>query len=375
MRWQPAENRYETMIYNRCGRSGLKLPAISLGPVAQFRRRHAARDQARDLPQGLRPRHHPFRSRQQLRPAARLGRDRVRRDPAHRLRRLSRRARDLDQGRLRMWPGPYGEWGSRKYLLASLDQSLKRMGLDYVDIFYSHRFDPETPLEETMGALDQRRALRQGALCRHLLLQFAAHPRGRRDPRRARHALPHPSAELFDAQPLGRGRRPARYAGRAGRRLDRVLAAGAGHADRRNISSGIPADSRAAQGKSLRPDFINDATIANIRALNEIAERRGQTLAQMALAWVLRGGRVTSALIGASRPEQVEDCVGALAAGLQPSRARRDRPLCPRGATSICGPHRRSGKAPSAPRSSRRMIRNPILRGFNPRSVDLPRRR
>ena len=160
MPYIPSPERYDTMLYNRCGRSGLKLPAISLGLWHNFGFDKSLEFDARDLPHGVRPRHHPFRSRQQLRPAAGLGRDAfgdILRDDFRGLRDelvISTKA-GYD-----MWPGPYGEWGSRKYLLASLDQSLKRMGLDYVDIFYSHRFDPETPLEETMGALDT--AVRQG---------------------------------------------------------------------------------------------------------------------------------------------------------------------------------------------------------------------
>ena len=152
-----------------------------------------------------------------------------------------------------MWPGPYGEWGGRKYMLASLDQSLKRMGLDYVDIFYSHRFDPETPLEETMGALDYRGAPGQGALCRHFVLQFAPHQGGRGDPEAARHALPHPPAELFDGQSLDRGRRPARHARSRGDRRDRVLAAGARAADRQ-ISERRSERSRATTAISSTVD-------------------------------------------------------------------------------------------------------------------------
>ena len=209
MTYVPADGRYDgRMVYRRCGASGLKLPGGLARPLAQLRRRHAARDQARDLPHRLRRRHHPLRPRQQLRPAAGLRRDRVRRDPP---RPTSPAYRDeliisTKAGYL-MWPGPYGEWGSRKYLLASLDQSLERMGLDYVDIFYSHRFDPDTPLEETMGALDA--AVRSGkrALRRHLLLQLREDPRGGGDPEGPRHPLRDPPAELQHDQPLGGARR------------------------------------------------------------------------------------------------------------------------------------------------------------------------
>ena len=179
MTWQPAANRYETMLYNRCGQFRPEAAGDLARPVAQFRRRHAASDQAGDLPQGLRPRHHPFRPRQQLRSAAGLGGERLSATSCAPISPASATSWSFrPRPAICMWPGPYGEWGSRKYLLASLDQSLKRMGLDYVDIFYSHRFDPDTPLEETMLRARSCRALRQGALRRHLVLQLAAHPRG-----------------------------------------------------------------------------------------------------------------------------------------------------------------------------------------------------
>jgi L-glyceraldehyde 3-phosphate reductase len=210
-----------------------------------------------------------------------------------------------------MWPGPYGEWGSRKYLLASLDQSLGRMGLDYVDIFYSHRYDPDTPLEETMGALDS--AVRAGkalyvgissysatktaeaaAILRELRTPFVIH--------QPSYSLLNRWIEpdLLDAlgelgigcivfSPLAQGMLTGRY-------LD-----------------GIPAGSRAATpGSALSPDLLTDDAMAKIRALNEIAGARGQSLAQMAIAWVLRDDRVTSALIGASSVEQLENSLGAL---------------------------------------------------------------
>ncbi len=210
-----------------------------------------------------------------------------------------------------MWPGPYGEWGSRKYLLSSLDQSLKRMGLDYVDIFYSHRFDPDTPLEETMGALDTAvrsgRALYAGlssynsektreaaAILKDLGTPCVIHQPSYNMINRwvERDGLKATLQELgigsIAFTPLAQGMLTGKYL------------------------KGIPEGSRATQGKSLRREFLNDRAIANIRKLNGIAEARGQTLAQMAIAWVLREGGITSALIGASRPSQVEDCVGAV---------------------------------------------------------------
>ena len=214
-----------------------------------------------------------------------------------------------------MWAGPYGEWGSRKYLTASLDQSLRRMGLDYVDIFYSHRYDPDTPLEETMGALDQ--AVRAGKALyvgvssynSQRTREAAAILRGLGTP----FVIHQPSYSMIN-----------RWIEEDGL-LDTLDGLGVGSIVFSPLAQGmltdkylkgVPEGSRATQGKSLRQEFLADETLANIRALNGIAARRGQTLAQMAIAWVLRaqpsGGRVTTALIGASRPEQVEDSVGAL---------------------------------------------------------------
>jgi L-glyceraldehyde 3-phosphate reductase len=209
-----------------------------------------------------------------------------------------------------MWPGPYGEWGSRKYLLASLDQSLRRMGLDYVDIFYSHRFDPDTPLEETMGALDS--AVRQGKALYAGISSYS--PAKTREAAQILRELGTPllihqpsysmlnrwiEPELLDVlgdegvgcivfSPLAQGMLSDRY-------LD-----------------GIPAGSRASRDDSLSPSLITDEALEKIRALNDVARGRGQTLAQMALAWTLRDPRVTSALAGASRLEQLEANVAAL---------------------------------------------------------------
>jgi len=209
-----------------------------------------------------------------------------------------------------MWPGPYGEWGSRKYLLASLDQSLGRMGLDYVDIFYSHRFDPETPLEETMGALDT--AVKQGKALYVGVSSYSA------EKTREAHAIlaelrtpfviNQPSysmlnrwiePELLDTlgklgigcivfSPLAQGMLTDKYLG------------------------GIPEGSRATRGSTLSPNLLTDETLEKIRRLNEIAQARGQTLAQMALAWALRDPRVTSALVGASSVAQLEANIAAL---------------------------------------------------------------
>ncbi len=210
-----------------------------------------------------------------------------------------------------MWSGPYGEMGSRKYLIASCDQSLARLGVDYVDIFYSHRFDPDTPLEETMGALDH--IVRSG---RALYVGISSY-----NSQRTREAVKilnelgtpclihQPSYNLLN-----------RWVERDGL-LDTLDDLGVGSIAFTPLAQGIltgkylkgiPEGSRASQGKSLRDGMINERSLASVHALNEIAQARGQTLAQMALAWVLRGERVTTALIGASRPEQIIDCAGVV---------------------------------------------------------------
>jgi L-glyceraldehyde 3-phosphate reductase len=307
----PSADRYSAMPYRRCGRSGLRLPAVSLGLWHNFGEDTAhqvKRSICRtafdlgithfDLANNYGP---PPGSAEEafgdiLRSDFRTHRDELV---------ISSKAGYL------MWPGPHGEWGSRKYLVASCDQSLKRMGIDYVDIFYSHRFDPDTPLEETMGALDHivrsGRALYAGissynaartreaaAILKSLGTPCLIH--------QPSYSLINRWVEedgLLDAlddlgigsivfSPLAQGMLTSKYLG------------------------GIPAGSRAAQGKSLDPAMLRPEVLNGLRALNGIAAERGQTLAQMAIAWVLRGGRVTSALIGASRAEQVTECAGAI---------------------------------------------------------------
>ena len=210
-----------------------------------------------------------------------------------------------------MWPGPYGEWGSRKYLIASCDQSLKRMGLDYVDIFYSHRFDPDTPLEETMGALDH--IVRSG---RALYIGISSY-----NSQRTKEAV----AILNDLGTPCLIHQPSynmlnRWVEDDGL-LNTLGDLGIGSIAFTPLAQGlltdkylrgVPAHSRATQAKSLDKEKITSKLVENLNALNEIARDRGQTLAQMALAWVLRGDRVTTALIGASSPQQVEDCAGAV---------------------------------------------------------------
>ena len=210
-----------------------------------------------------------------------------------------------------MWPGPYGQWGSRKYLLASLDQSLKRLGVEYVDIFYSHRFDPDTPLEETMGALqrtlDSGKALYVGISSYSPIRTEQAHQLIREFGSRL--LIHQPSYSMINRWVEEQGL------------LDTLENLGMGCIAFSPLAQGmltnkylkgVPSDSRAAVSEALSSDALTEKNIANIKALNEIAARRGQSLAQMALAWVLRDSRVTSALIGASKVTQIEDCVAAL---------------------------------------------------------------
>ena len=310
MTYVPADGRYERMTYRRSGRSGLQLPAISLGLWNNF-----GHDRPLDLSRAI------------IRRAFDLGITHF--DLANNYgppygsaEENFGRIFDADLAPLRdelvistkagwdMWPGPYGDGGSRKYLLSSLDQSLDRMGLDYVDIFYSHRSDPDTPLEETMGALAT--AVRQGKALYVGISSYSA-------PKTAKAAailrelgtpllIHQPSYsmlnrwiedELLDTlgelgigcivfSPLAQGMLTDKYL------------------------SGIPEGSRASQHKTLSPDLITDQAREKIRGLNEIASARGQSLAQMALAWALRDPRVTSALIGASSVEQLEANVAAL---------------------------------------------------------------
>lgn len=307
----PSNTRYDTMRYNRCGRSGLKLPAISLGMwhnfggVDVFENARAIVLRAFDL--GIT--HLDLANNYGTPPGSAeetLGKI-LRHDLAH--------YRDelviSTKAGWDMWPGPYGDWGSRKYLIASLDQSLKRMGLDYVDIFYHHRPDPETPLEETMGALDH--IVRSGKALYVGISSYDAE-----ETRRATSILRElgtpclihqPSYNMFNRwvenglldvltdegigcivfSPLAQGLLTDKY-------LD-----------------GIPEGSRASKPHGfLKPSHITEDKLSKVRRLNDLARTRGQTLAQMALAWILRQPAVTSALVGASRVEQIEDNVAAL---------------------------------------------------------------
>jgi len=307
----PAEDRYEKMIYRRCGRSGVQLPAISLGLWHNFGG-DTPHDTKRaiacaafdhgithfDLANNYGP--PPGSAEEAFGEILRADFSGYRDELI-----ISSKAGYL------MWPGPYGEWGSRKYLIASCDQSLQRMGLDYVDIFYSHRFDPDTPLEETMGALDQ--IVRSG---KALYAGISSYNSERT--RQAVKILEELGTPCLIHQPSYN--MINRWVERDGLK-DTLAELGVGSIAFTPLAQGmltgkylkgIPEGSRASQGKSLKKEFLNKRAIDNIARLNDIAEKRGQTLAQMALAWVLREGGITTALIGASRPEQVIDCVGAV---------------------------------------------------------------
>ena len=308
--YSAAASRYERMQYRRSGRSGLQLPAISLGLWQNFgfdrplETSRAIVRRAFDLgvthfdlannygpPYGSAEENFGLLLRQDLRPY----RDEIV---------ISTKA-GYD-----MWDGPYGQWGSRKYLLASLDQSLARMGLDYVDIFYSHRFDPDTPLEETMGALDT--AVRQGKALYVGISSYSA-----QKTKEAYEILHELGTPLLIHQPsysmLNRWIEDDL--------LDTLAKLGVGCIVFSPLAQGmltdkyldgIPPDSRAAQSGSLSQELLTAETVERIRALNELAARRGQSLAQLALAWALRDGRVTSALVGASSVAQLEANLAAL---------------------------------------------------------------
>ncbi|MFN4157000.1 MAG: L-glyceraldehyde 3-phosphate reductase [Gemmobacter sp.] len=311
MTYMPAADRYERMVYRRCGASGLMLPAISLGLWHNFGHDtpHATKRAICrtafdhgithfDLANNYGP---PPGSAEEAFGEIMATDFRGYRDELI----ISSKAG------YRMHPGLYGEWGSRKYLIASCDASLRRMGLEYVDIFYSHRFDPDTPLEETMGALDQ--IVRSG---RALYAGISSY-----NSARTREAVAilrdlgtpclihQPSYNLLNRWVERDGLKDTLRELELGSIAFTPLAQGILTGKYLN---GIPEGSRAAQGKSLNPATITPRALDSVRALNAVAEARGQSLAQMAIAWVLRGEGITTALIGASRPEQVTDCAGAI---------------------------------------------------------------
>ena len=309
-RYLAAPDRYGSMAYRRVGASGVRLPAISLGLWQNFGHDRPLDTQRaivlRAFDRGITH----FDLANNYGPPAGSAEANFGRILASDLGSYRDEILVSTKAGYDMWPGPYGEWGSRKYLLASLDQSLARMGLEYVDIFYSHRFDPETPLEETVGALDA--AVRQG---KALYVGVSSYSAGRTREAAAilcglgtRLLIHQPSysmlnrwveeelLEVLDQErmgaiafsPLAQGLLTHRY-------LD-----------------GVPSGARASRAGSFSQDLLTDQNLANVRGLNEIARRRGQTLAQLALAWTIRDPRVASALVGASSVEQLDDSLGAL---------------------------------------------------------------
>ncbi len=308
--YRAADDRYEKMVYRRCGNSGLQLPAVSLGLWHNFGEDtpHATKRDICTTAFDLGITHFDLANNYGPPPGAAetaFG-EILRTDFApYRDELIISSKAGYD-----MWPGPYGEWGSRKYVMASCDASLKRMGLDYVDIFYSHRFDPDTPLEETMGALDS--IVRSG---KALYAGISSYNSART--REAVAILEELGTPCLIHQPSYNMLN--RWVERDG--LKETLAGlGIGSIAFTPLAQGmltgkylkgVPEDSRASQGKSLDPTIFEERVIEKIRGLNDIAESRGQTLAQMAIAWVLRGGAITTALIGASKPSQVVDCAGA----------------------------------------------------------------
>jgi L-glyceraldehyde 3-phosphate reductase len=303
-------DRYNRIPYARCGRSGLQLPRISLGLWQNFGAT-ASFDTARDMI--LKAFDHGithFDLANNYGPPPGSAEENFGRIVATDLAAYRDELIISTKAGYFMWPGPYGEWGSRKYLLSSLDQSLVRLGLEYVDIFYSHRFDPQTPIEETMGALAT--AVRSGkalyvgissygpqetreaaAILRELRVPFVIHQPSYSMLNRwvedgLLEVLTQEGLGCIAFSPLAQGLLTSKYL------------------------KGVPENSRAAQGGSFRKSMLTEANLANVRALNEIARQRGQSLAQMAIAWVLAKPPITSALIGASSWAQIEECLGAL---------------------------------------------------------------
>jgi L-glyceraldehyde 3-phosphate reductase len=312
MTYVPADDRYDQkMPYRRCGRSGLLLPAISLGlwqnfgSVDPLENSRAILRRAFDL--GITH----FDLANNYGPPYGSAEENFGRLMAQDFRPWRDELVISTKAGYDMWPGPYGEWGSRKYLLASLDQSLKRMGLDYVDIFYSHRLDPDTPLEETLGALDT--AVRQGKALYAGISSYSA-----QRTEEAAEILRELGTPLLIHQPsyslLNRWIEPELLdvLGRDGVGCIVFSPLAQGMLTDRYLN-GIPEDSRAARDGSLSKSMLSEDNLSRIRALNDIAQRRGQSLAQLALAWTLRDPRVTSTLIGASSVGQLEDNVGAVA--------------------------------------------------------------
>ena len=309
--YQPAPTRYDaTAFFRRCGRSGLKLPVISLGLWHNFGGHDSYENGRAIVRRAFDPGITHFDLANNYGPPAGSAEESFGRLLKQDLAPWRHELIISSKAGFWMWPGPYGEWGSRKYLLASLDQSLRRMGLDYVDIFYSHRPDPDTPLEETMGALDH--AVRSGKALYVGISNYPAEMTARAAKILRELGTPclihQPRYSILDRWIEPQLLRTLETEGAGcivfsplaqGRLTDRYL-------------KGIPGDSRAGRENTfLKPNEITDAYLGQARKLNELARARDQTLAQMALAWVLRHPTMTSALIGASKVAQIDDCVGA----------------------------------------------------------------
>jgi len=299
------------MLYNRTGKSGLLLPAISLGLWHNFGATHG-HDSKRAITRRAFERgitHFDLANNYGPPPgSAEEAFGQILREDfaAHRDEMII-----STKAGYHMWNGPYGEWGSRKYMIASLNQSLKRLGLDYVDIYYSHRFDPDTPLEETMGALDY--AVRSGKALYVGISNYPAKATTEAAKILKQLGTPclihQPRFNMLQQEPLEQGIFKAAHDSGMGVICFSPLAQGQLTSKYLN---GIPEGSRATVGQFLKKEQITAPLVEKISALNKMAEARGQTLAQMAIAWVLSHNEVTSALIGASRPEQIDDAVGAL---------------------------------------------------------------
>ncbi|MFP4509176.1 MAG: L-glyceraldehyde 3-phosphate reductase [Spirochaetaceae bacterium] len=308
--YEAAENRYEQLEYTRCGASGLKLPPISLGLWNNFGNNRPYDNGRRMVLRAFDLGVTHFDLANNYGPPAGSAEENFGRMLAHDLKPYRDELVISTKAGYDMWPGPYGAWGSRKYLTASLDQSLARMRLDYVDIFYSHRFDPDTPLEETMGALAS--AVAQGKALYVGISSYSAKKTAEAaallKSMGVRCLIHQPSYSMLNRwieddlldelekqgigciafSPLAQGLLSDRYL------------------------NGIPDDARAHTASSFKPSFLTEENLKKVRALNQIAEGRGQSLSQMAIAWVLRDPRITTALIGASRVEQIEENLGAL---------------------------------------------------------------
>ncbi|MDG4826142.1 L-glyceraldehyde 3-phosphate reductase [Asanoa sp. WMMD1127] len=312
MTYLAADDRYDSMTYRRAGRSGVRLPAVSLGLWHNFGHGRPFDTQADICRRAFDLGVTHFDLANNYGPPPGSAEENFGRIMARDLKPYRDEMIISTKAGYLMWPGPYGEWGSRKYLISSLDQSLKRMGLDYVDVFYHHRPDPDTPLEESMGALDH--AVRSGralyvAISNYSSAQTAEAVRILRDLGTPL-LLHQPSYSMLN-----------RWIERDNL-LDTLEEAGAGCIAYSPLQQGlltdryldgVPADSRVATGGFLKESALDEQTMRVVRELNEIARERGQTLAQLALAWALRDERMTSLIIGASSVAQLEDNVGALA--------------------------------------------------------------